>query len=105
MTASVHVSASTSPTVDGPPDERWLLPVAQAHDRLGRRGEPRHRGIGHTAHLSWRPPAPARESDRRRSPSGGWLPSIGYYALTLRPLRVLRAGLGRPSVAARKCPV
>jgi len=29
----------------------------------------------------------------------------GYYALTLRPLRVLRAGLGRPSVAARKCPV
>ena len=49
--------------LEGPPDEGWFLPVAQAHDRLGRRGEPRHQGIGHTAHLSWRPPMPARESD------------------------------------------
>src|SRR4029077_14572459 len=39
--------------LEGPAVEGWLLPVLHAHHGLGKRGEARHQGIGHTAHLSW----------------------------------------------------
>ena len=47
--------------LEGPLVEGWLLPVLHAHHRLAGWGEPRHQGIGHSAHPILQLPMPARE--------------------------------------------